>query len=125
MTTMPLQKTFTDAFGVEISYFEWPVAAPKAVIQLVHGIGEHARRYDHVAEALNRAGYSVYAEDHRGHGLTGRNQISKGQIPKLGRTGPGGLDAVFAQVAQMGEIASSENPGLLLILVGHSFGSYI
>jgi alpha-beta hydrolase superfamily lysophospholipase len=125
MTSLPLQKNFTDASGVDISYFEWPVAAPKAVIQLVHGIGEHARRYDHLAEALNRAGYSVYAEDHRGHGLTGKNQIAKRQIPKLGRTGPGGLDAVFAEVAQMGEIARSENPGLPLMLVGHSFGSYI
>lgn len=125
MTTLPLQKTFVDAYGVEITYFEWPVAAAKAVVQLVHGVGEHVRRYDHVAAALNRAGYSVYAEDHRGHGQTGQNMVLSGLTTKLGRLGPGGMDAVFAEVTQLGEIARAENPGLPLLLVGHSFGSYI
>ena len=125
MTTLPIQKNFTDAFGVEITYFEWPVAAAKAVVQLVHGVGEHVRRYDHVAQALNRAGYSVYADDHRGHGVTGQNMVKSGLTNKLGRLGPGGMNGVFAEVTQMGEIARAENPGLPLLLVGHSFGSYI
>jgi len=125
MTSLPLQKTFVDSYGVEITYFEWPVAAPKAVIQLVHGVGEHARRYDHVAEALNRAGYTVYADDHRGHGVTGQNMMLSGLTTKLGRLGPGGMDGVFAAVGQMGDIARAENPGLPVLLVGHSFGSYI
>ena len=125
MTTLPLQKTFVDSFGVEITYFEWPVAAAKAVVQLVHGVGEHVRRYDHVAEALNRAGYSVYADDHRGHGLTGKNMVAKGLTNRLGRLGPGGMDGVFAEVSQLGDIVRAENPGLPVLLVGHSFGSYI
>lgn len=125
MTTLPLQKTFVDSFGVEITYFEWPVASPKAVVQLVHGVGEHARRYDHVAAALNQAGYSVYADDHRGHGVTGQNMIKSGVTNKLGRLGTGGMDGVFAEVTQMGDIARAENPGLEILLVGHSFGSYI
>ncbi|MEO0024749.1 MAG: hypothetical protein RL196_1190 [Actinomycetota bacterium] len=125
MTTLPLQKTFVDSYGVEITYFEWPVAAPKAVVQLVHGVGEHVRRYDHVAAALNRAGYSVYGDDHRGHGVTGQNMVKSGLTNKLGRLGAGGMDGVFAQVGELGDIIRRENPGLPVLLVGHSFGSYI
>ncbi len=46
----------------------WPVSAPKGAVVIVHGLGEHSGRYDHVAAALNQAGYSVYAQDARGHG---------------------------------------------------------
>ena len=125
MTTLPLQKTFVDSYGVEITYFEWPVAKPKAVVQLVHGVGEHVRRYDHVAEALNRAGYSVYGDDHRGHGVTGQNMVLSGLTTKLGRLGPGGMTGVFAAVSEFGDLIRRENPGLPVLLVGHSFGSYI
>jgi alpha-beta hydrolase superfamily lysophospholipase len=44
MTKLPLQRFFTDGFGVEIVFYEWPVANPKAIIQIAHGLGEHARR---------------------------------------------------------------------------------
>ena len=78
--TEPQSNTYTDAQGVEISYYIWPVANPKAIIQIAHGLGDHARRYDHVAEYFNNAGYTVYADDHRGHGETGLKQLKAGQI---------------------------------------------
>jgi alpha-beta hydrolase superfamily lysophospholipase len=84
MTELPLQRSLKDFLGVDIVCYEWPVADPKAVIQIAHGLGEHARRYDHMAAVLNRAGFSVYADDHRGHGQTGLGQIDKKQIKKLG-----------------------------------------
>jgi alpha-beta hydrolase superfamily lysophospholipase len=84
MTELPLQRSLKDFLGVDIVFYEWPVADPKAVIQIAHGLGEHARRYDHMAAVLNRAGFSVYADDHRGHGQTGLGQIDKKQIKKLG-----------------------------------------
>jgi alpha-beta hydrolase superfamily lysophospholipase len=71
MTELPIKRTFKDTQGVAISFYEWPVANSKAVIQIAHGLGEHARRYDDMAAALNRAGFTVYADDHRGHGQTG------------------------------------------------------
>ena len=41
---------------------------PQAAVCLVHGLGEHSSRYQHVAEAFNRAGFAMLAFDHRGHG---------------------------------------------------------
>jgi alpha-beta hydrolase superfamily lysophospholipase len=125
MTALPLVRTFTDAYGVEITFYEWPVAEAKAVVQLAHGLGEHARRYDHVAAALNRAGFSVYADDHRGHGQTGANQRARGQIKQQGNLGKGGMTATIAQVHQLTELISSENPKTPIFIIGHSWGSML
>jgi alpha-beta hydrolase superfamily lysophospholipase len=125
MTELPIQRSFKDDFGVEIMFYEWPVANPHAVIQIAHGLGEHARRYDHMAAVLNRAGFSVYADDHRGHGQTGVKQLENKQIKKLGNLGPGGMDATFKQVADFSKLIKSENPGKKLVLLGHSWGSFI
>jgi alpha-beta hydrolase superfamily lysophospholipase len=125
LTTLPIQRSFKDDFGVEIMFYEWPVANPKAIIQIAHGLGEHARRYDHMAAVLNRAGFSVYADDHRGHGQTGVKQLENKQIRKLGNLGPGGMDATYKQVADFSKLIKSENPGKKLVLLGHSWGSFI
>jgi alpha-beta hydrolase superfamily lysophospholipase len=125
MTELPIQRSFKDDFGVEIMFYEWPVANPKAIIQIAHGLGEHARRYDHMAAVLNRAGFSVYADDHRGHGQTGVKQLENKQIKKLGNLGPGGMDATYKQVADFSKLIKSENPGKKLVLLGHSWGSFI
>jgi alpha-beta hydrolase superfamily lysophospholipase len=125
MTELPIKRSFKDNHGVEIFFYEWPVAEPKAVIQIAHGLGEHARRYDAMAATLNRAGFSVYADDHRGHGQTGLKQLEQKQIKRLGNLGPGGMAATYQQVAQFSEIIKQENPGRPLVLLGHSWGSFI
>ena len=125
MTNLPIQRSFEDEFGVDIVFYEWPVAEPKAIIQIAHGLGEHGRRYDHMAAVLNRAGFSVYADDHRGHGQTGLGQLEKKQIKKLGNLGPGGMDATYKQVEAFSKLIKAENPGKKLILLGHSWGSFI
>ena len=125
MTDLPIKRSFKDDFGVEIMFYEWPVAEPKAVIQIAHGLGEHARRYDQMAAKLNRAGFSVYADDHRGHGQTGVKQLEQKQIKKLGNLGPGGMKATYKQVADFSKLIKSENPNRPLILLGHSWGSFI
>ena len=48
-----------------------PLGKPRAVIQLIHGFGEHSRRYLHMISAFQAAGFAVYADDHIGHGKTG------------------------------------------------------
>lgn len=125
MSALPIVRNFKDDFGVEILFYEWPVANPKAVIQIAHGLGEHARRYDLMAETLNRAGFSVYADDHRGHGQTGLKQLEKKQIKRLGNLGPGGMAATYKQVSDLSKIIKKENPNKPLVLLGHSWGSFI
>lgn len=115
-------QTFIDAQGVTVHYYVWKSATPKGVVQLAHGIGEHALRYEYLAQALVTAGYTVYADDHRGHGATGMEQYND-DASRLGRLGVGGLRATIEAVRQLSGIASSENPGIPLVLLGHSWGS--
>ena len=119
-----LVPTYTDASGLVITYYVWPVPAPRAVIQLAHGVGEHAQRYAALAADLNRAGYTVYADDHLGHGQTGLAQHS-GDHTRLGRLGAGGLRSAVAGVYQLSGIIRSEQPALPLVLLGHSWGSFM
>lgn len=114
--------SFTDAHGVEIVYSTWRAARPKGIVQIAHGVGEHGLRYEPLAQDLVRAGYTVHANDHRGHGRTGLGQWD-GDHAKLGRLGPGGLRAAIAAVEQMGEVARADTPGVPLVLLGHSWGS--
>jgi len=115
---------FIDAHGVTIVYDVHPATDPRAVVQLLHGVGEHAGRYGAVIEALNADGFTVYADDHRGHGRTGMKQHG-GDASQLGRLGPGGLRAAVAAEWQLTELIRAENPGLPLILLGHSWGSFL
>jgi len=125
MTQLPIQRSFKDAHGIDIVFYEWPVANAKAVVQIAHGLGEHGGRYAHVAQELNRAGYSVYIDDHRGHGLTGKGMVAAGHTPRQGYLGKGGMKATYAQVHQLTKLIKAENPGLKVVLLGHSWGSMI
>ena len=125
MTTLPLVRTFTDAQGIDITFYEWPIASPRAAIQLLHGLGEHARRYDELASVLNKAGYAVYATDHRGHGETGLAMVASGASKRMGNLGPGGMTAVFADELLLRDLIETEQMGRPLVLIGHSWGSMI
>jgi len=114
--------TFVDAHGVTIHYYVWGAAAPRAIVQLLHGVGEYATRYERFGRALAAAGYTVYANDHRGHGATGVGQWGEDR-GKLGKLGPGGVRAAIAAVEQLTELIRGENPGVPLVLFGHSLGS--
>ncbi|MGW4928873.1 alpha/beta fold hydrolase [Agromyces sp. NPDC004153] len=117
--------TFTDDHGVRIHYESWRVPDPNAVIQLAHGIGEHSGRYGELIAALNDVGYSVWADDHRGHGQTGFEQHG-GDLTRMGRPGPGGMSAAVAGVERFGEvIRDAEGGDVPLVLLGHSWGSFM
>ena len=62
--------TLASEDGATIPCYEWGVSQPKGFVQIVHGMGEHAKRYDWTARQLNKAGYYVIANDQRGHGGT-------------------------------------------------------
>lgn len=116
--------TFVDAEGVTIHYSVWERSEPRGVVQLLHGLGDHRLRYAGLAEALLAAGYSVWADDHRGHGATGMEQWG-GDRSKLGHLGPGGHRATVGAIRRFGELAQTANPGKPLVLLGHSWGSLI
>jgi len=118
------ERTFVDDGGVTNHYYVWTARAPKAVVQIVHGIGEYATRYEVLAQALAAAGYTVYAGDYRGHGATGVQQYD-GDLSRLGRPGPGGMRAIVRSVSRLRDIAHAENPGLPIVLLGHSMGSLL
>ena len=91
-------------------------APPRAILQLAHGAGEHSGRYWEPLAPILEAGFAVYAADHRGHGLTSG-------MSHLGDFGPGGAAACVADMAELSKLAQAENPGLPLVLMGHSMGA--
>lgn len=114
--------TFIDAQGVTIHYYVWDAPKPRAILQLTHGLGDHALRYEQVAQELAAAGYTVYADDHRGHGQTGLGQ-NGGDVTKLGKLGTGGLRATVQDVRQFTTVIAQQHPGLPVVLLGQSWGS--
>ncbi|PJJ70765.1 alpha-beta hydrolase superfamily lysophospholipase [Diaminobutyricimonas aerilata] len=115
---------FTDAHGVDIHFYEWRVGKPRAIVQLSHGLGEHALRYAVLAQELVDAGYTVYANDQRGHGQTGLGQWG-GDRTRLGKLGPGGTPAAAAVLTQFTALIRERNPDVPIVLVGHSWGSLL
>ncbi|MCZ7667304.1 MAG: lysophospholipase [Chloroflexi bacterium] len=63
------ESTFTGQDGLELYYQWWqPETETKAVLMIVHGLGEHSGRYMNLVQPLSAAGYAIYAFDNRGHG---------------------------------------------------------
>jgi alpha-beta hydrolase superfamily lysophospholipase len=108
------RSTFTSPVDdLELATFEWDVPDPRGVVQVAHGLAEHSARYDRFARALNAAGYTVRASDHRGHGAS----ISS----KPGDFGAPGFEALIADVAAYGASVHGDLP---LFLLAHSMGSF-
>ena len=120
-----VDEIFVDSYGVTIHYHRWsPRGKPRAIIQLAHGLGEHALRYDGLVTRLVKEGFEVWADEHRGHGATGLEQW-EGDYSKLGRLGPGGMPATVAAVRACTGIIREARPGVPLFFLGHSWGSII
>ena len=96
-----------------------PKRVPKAVIQINHGMAEHAARYHRFAEVLAKAGYAAIIHDHRGHGKTTARDAS------LGSFGKGGIEAVLADVDAINAHARDRFPECPVICFGHSMGAII
>lgn len=111
--------SITTGDGTEVAAYRWSDdGTPRAIVQIAHGMGEHAARYRRLANVLCDAGYVVYADDHRGHGRTA------GSLDRLGDFGPGGWPGLIGDLAELGNVARSEHPGLPLVMLGHSMGSF-
>ncbi|NYF16855.1 alpha-beta hydrolase superfamily lysophospholipase [Microbacterium sp. AK009] len=115
---------FIDAHGITIQYDLHPASSPRGVVQLLHGVGEHVGRYGALIGALVGAGWTVYAADHRGHGRTGMAQ-HRDDASRLGHLGVGGVRATMAAIWQLTQTIREDNPGLPLVVFGHSGGSFL
>ncbi len=104
--------------GLQLTLRDWPLADPAAVraqVLIVHGLGEHSGRYEHVAQQLNSWGYAVRSFDLWGHGLSDGERGSMRDEHAL-------LDDLAAVVDHT---RKTMQPGQSLVLLGHSLGGLV
>lgn len=109
--------------GESICYYKWdvnPNVPFKGVVQIAHGLGEHAGRYNHIAHLLQEEGYSVYANDHRAHGKTAEMKRLFGYYD-----GTEYFDDCVEDMHALSNLMRSEYPNSKFILFGHSMGSLL
>lgn len=94
--------------------------APRAILQLVHGIAEHIGRYDRFARFMSDHGYLVCAEDHLGHGNTPENAEDLGYTADKD-----GWVKMTDNVRALHERIAPQYPGIPYFILGHSMGSFL
>lgn len=113
-------KTFQDQWedkdGTKFFMQGWEPenANPKALVLLVHGLGEHTARYAHVGKALTDAGYALASFDLRGHGKSGG---ARGHASSL--------DAYMQDIRQFVRLMEKRYPNLPHFMYGHSLGGLL
>jgi alpha-beta hydrolase superfamily lysophospholipase len=111
--------TITSDDGTTVVGYRWSGdGEPKAIVQLAHGMGEHAARYARLAQELVAHGYVVYANDHRGHGRTAGGEERHGVL------GSAGWDGLVDDLGAVSALARKEHPDIPLVVLGHSMGSF-
>lgn len=118
MTAESTLSTFVASDGDRVVVLDWPLDASVAlrgVVIVVHGLGEHAGRYEHVALKLNEWGFAVRGYDQCGHGESGG---ARGSLPTDTRLLDDLADIIDSTRARM-------RPGTPLILLGHSMGGLV
>jgi alpha-beta hydrolase superfamily lysophospholipase len=118
-SSRPTRVDFPSRGGLTVAAYRWdPAGRPRAVVQVTHGMGEHAMRYARLARTLTHHGYVVYAQDHRGHGRTAASQ------DELGRLGEDGWGDLVEDIERLRQRARGEHPAVPFLLLGHSMGSF-
>jgi len=109
--------------GTEVFVYRWfpeDGAGLKAVVQISHGMAEHAGRYGDFAAALVEAGYAVYANDHRGHGK------AAGSLEKVGYLADdNGWNLLVDDMHRLTCSIKERHPDVPVFLLGHSMGSIL
>ncbi len=92
---------------------------PRAILHIAHGMAEHGARYEPVAQRAIEAGVAVFANDHRGHG----------EMAGYGTTGhfadENGWHLVVSDLFRINQHIRKKYPGVPVVLLGHSMGSFI
>ena len=110
------EKEFKGANGKIIFYRLWECENPKGMVQIVHGMAENTLRYEKLAEYLVEQGFIVFADDHRGHGKTDDcSGYADGDM----------FFDTLKDVAMLSDIYKNLYPKLPLVILGHSYGSFL
>lgn len=105
------ESTLITADGLSLFVRTWTPNNAKAVLVLVHGLGEHAGRYPHVTSAFYQRGFVVFGHDHRGNG---RSAGKRGDFARF--------DQILTDLDQVVTLARQKHPNLPLVVFGHSLG---
>ncbi|MFX0063934.1 MAG: alpha/beta hydrolase [Candidatus Hermodarchaeota archaeon] len=110
------ESSFQGAKGVKIYYQIWKpdTSKPKGCVQIIHGLPEHSGRYMSVVNSLVSAGYTVYANDQRGHGKSEGKRAF--------------VDCFSDFVEDMGifrQIIREQEPAIPSFILGYSIGSFV
>jgi alpha-beta hydrolase superfamily lysophospholipase len=108
--TLAREGTIASADGTKLSYRAWPKAGAEVTFAVVHGLGDHARRYERFAQAMTRYGFGTFAVDLRGHG---KSAGRRGHVDRWSQW----TDDVAGFVTYVEGVAGGE-----VVPLGHSFG---
>lgn len=102
--------------GKEVTVTEWRAEKPKALLQISHGMAEHAGRYNEFAEYMAKNGYTVFADDHRAHGETDKDTLgySDGDI----------WENTLSDLHELTTYYKNKY-NLPVVIFGHSYGSFL
>ncbi|RJT41740.1 alpha/beta hydrolase [Mesorhizobium waimense] len=115
------QRVVKSPTGAELNlYVKHAGGQPRAVIQINHGLAEHAARYARFADFLSERGFQTYVHDHRGHGATRAPDAPLGRFAAAD-----GVAKVIADVDAVHDLIAAEQPGLPVIVFGHSMGASV
>jgi alpha-beta hydrolase superfamily lysophospholipase len=105
-----------------IFYYKWQSNKEtlKGIVQIAHGVGEHAGRYQPIAKILQDEGYEVYANDHRIHGKSAKSKKHLGFY-----NGDDYFSDAINDMRQLTDIIKKEHSNQKIILFGHSMGSLL
>jgi len=115
----PSRFSYDSTDGTVLQAYKWEAANPRAVLQIAHGAIEHALRYADFAGALVKAGFTVYAADHRGHGATAGTPLQVAYFSDK----DGGFMLAVKDIALLINRIQEEKKGLPVFIFGHSMGS--
>ncbi|MCX8123412.1 MAG: lysophospholipase [Spirochaetes bacterium] len=106
--------TFIGKGGIEIFFQQWEVPNPKAILVIIHGLGEHSGRYGNLIDALQNKGISIYGLDHRGFGRSGGK---RGHVDSF-------MDYIY-DIKIFINMIKDKHPAKPVIMLGHSMGGVL
>lgn len=114
-----LKITSHDELPLHVHIWE-DVEKPVGIVQIVHGMAEHGARYAEFASYLNKEGFIVIADDHRGFGKSAADTENLGHLPY-----PDGFDAMVADEEVVADFIKARYPDIPHVIFGHSMGSFV